>query len=425
MIGLVYTQSEILANEVFLVERIDKEENVQKAEKASMPHLKCVVFVRPTPKSIEGLKSMLKKPKFKEFHVFFSNVLEYEDMRVLAEADEHELIRQLQEAFADYYAVDGNVFTLNSYNSRTLYQPQAFWLSKEKEIYRRNMAGLMSILLSLKKRPTIRYQGASDICKMLAHGLNEKIDNEGDLFYFRNDPSCLLLIVDRREDPVTPLLMPWTYQAMVHELIGIKNNRVDLSASAGIKLEQKEVVLASETDHFFKGSMYLNFGDLGASVKELVSDFSRKKKSTAKLDTIEDMQRFVEHYPEFQQLAGTVSKHVALMSEMSKLVDARGLLGVSEVAQELACVQDHSAAVEKLLQVVESAKVLFEDKLRLATVYALRYEEDSNQTQHVKKVLREQAASDAERNKVKGGEVGSGVCVCVRVCVSVCVCVCV
>ena len=39
----------------------------------------------------------------------------------------------------------------------------------------------------------------------------------------------VLLLLDRRSDPVTPLLMQFTYQAMVHELIGIKNNRVMMS----------------------------------------------------------------------------------------------------------------------------------------------------------------------------------------------------
>lgn len=47
----------------------------------------------------------------------------------------------------------------------------------------------------------------------------------------------LLLILDRRNDPVTPLLSQWTYQAMVHELIGIQNGRVDLSQVPGIRPE--------------------------------------------------------------------------------------------------------------------------------------------------------------------------------------------
>jgi hypothetical protein len=49
------------------------------------------------------------------------------------------------------------------------------------------------------------------------------------LFDFRRtDVPPLLLVLDRRNDPVTPLLSQWTYQAMVHELMGINNGRVSL-----------------------------------------------------------------------------------------------------------------------------------------------------------------------------------------------------
>ena len=40
----------------------------------------------------------------------------------------------------------------------------------------------------------------------------------------------------RKDDPVTPLLLQWTYQAMVHELLGIATNRVDLSRVPGVRL---------------------------------------------------------------------------------------------------------------------------------------------------------------------------------------------
>ena len=48
------------------------------------------------------------------------------------------------------------------------------------------------------------------------------------------DAAPVLLLLDRREDPVTPLLMQWTYQAMVHELLGIRANRVDLPPTANV-----------------------------------------------------------------------------------------------------------------------------------------------------------------------------------------------
>jgi len=42
------------------------------------------------------------------------------------------------------------------------------------------------------------------------------------------DDECVLLILDWRDDPITPLLNQWNYQAMIHELIGIQNHWVKL-----------------------------------------------------------------------------------------------------------------------------------------------------------------------------------------------------
>lgn len=62
----------------------------------------------------------------------------------------------------------------------------------------------------------------------------------------------VLLIVDRREDAVTPLLNQWTYQAMVHELLGIKNNRVSLRDVPGVSKDLEEVVMNAEYDEFYE-----------------------------------------------------------------------------------------------------------------------------------------------------------------------------
>lgn len=43
----------------------------------------------------------------------------------------------------------------------------------------------------------------------------------------------------------------WTYQAMVHELLGINNNRIDLSRVPGISKDLREVVLSAENDEFY------------------------------------------------------------------------------------------------------------------------------------------------------------------------------
>jgi hypothetical protein len=60
------------------------------------------------------------------------------------------------------------------------------------------------------------------------------------------------------------------------------------------------------------------------------------------------MARFVENYPEFRKKSGNVSKHVSLMSELSRIVDERLLMSVSQVEQDLACTASQATAYEEV-----------------------------------------------------------------------------
>ena len=51
------------------------------------------------------------------------------------------------------------------------------------------------------------------------------------IFDFGARSNPIMLLLDRRDDPVTPLLTQWTYQAMIHELIGMEDNRLTLTCS--------------------------------------------------------------------------------------------------------------------------------------------------------------------------------------------------
>ncbi|XP_022565569.1 vacuolar protein sorting-associated protein 45 homolog isoform X4 [Brassica napus] len=152
--------------------------------------------------------------------------------------------------------------------------------------------------------------------------------HESGLFDFRRtESSPLLLVIDKRDDP-----------AMVHELIGLEDNKVDVRAIGSLSKDQQvEVVLSSEQDAFFKANMYENFGDIGMNIKRLVDDFQQVAKSNKNIQRVVDMARFVDSYPEYKKMQGNVSKHVTLVTEMSKLVEARKLMLVSQTEQDLAC----------------------------------------------------------------------------------------
>lgn len=102
--------------------------------------------------------------------------------------------------------------------------------------------------------------------------------------------------------------------------------------------------------------MYKNFGEIAVNIKLLMDDFQDKTKNQKNIETISDMKEFLDQYPQFKKMSGTVSKHVLLISELSRLVSLHNLMDVSEAEQEMACQSEHSKTV----------KVRIVDKLQIS-----------------------------------------------------------
>jgi vacuolar protein sorting-associated protein 45 len=78
-----------------------------------MKHLKCLCLIRPTKQNVMNLIRELKNPKYGTYYLYFTNCIEKMDVKSLAENDEQEVIREVQEFFADYIAVNQHVFSIN------------------------------------------------------------------------------------------------------------------------------------------------------------------------------------------------------------------------------------------------------------------------------------------------------------------------
>ncbi|XP_042877132.1 vacuolar protein sorting-associated protein 45-like [Penaeus japonicus] len=366
-VSVVLGMSEVMRQEVYMFERLD-----QTSTGENMSYLKCLVYVRPTQDNIRALCHELQKPRYGAYYIYFSNVVSKSDVKLLAEADEHEVVREVQELYADYQALSPHLFSLNM----PIHSHGMKWGSG---CLQRTVQGLAGVLFSLQLLPTIRYQNNSEMARSLAENIRQTIVTEGSLYTnVDTEGNSLLLILDRRDDPVTPLLHQWTYEAMVHELLGVNNGRVNLAHVPGVSDDLKEVVMSPTQDDFYARSMYLNYGEIGQTIKDLMEDYQKKLSKQQKVESINDMKHFVESYPQFKKMSGTVSKHVTVVGELSRLVGTLGLLGISECQQELVCGSDHSANLQRIYQLVTDAKVREADAVALVMLYALRHEGHPN-----------------------------------------------
>ncbi|CAE7191976.1 unnamed protein product [Rhizoctonia solani] len=405
IVSLSTTQSNLLAKQVYLTDSITNK------KRDRMVHMKCVCFLRPSEGSLEALGEELKEPKYGEYYLYFSNALSKVAIERLAEQDEYEVVKEVQEYFADYAPVLPSLFSLNHFpkaSSSTSADGTPLPFSANGPLYgsnpnswdpaalERSIQGICAILLSLKKKPIIRYERMSGMARKLGTEVLRRIQAEPALFDFRlTQVPPLLLILDRRNDPVTPLLTQWTYQAMVHELLEIQpGGRVDLSTVPDIRPELQQITLTPPTDPFFAQNLFANFGDLGATIQEHVKSYQAKTASQGAIESIADMKRFVEEFPEFRKLGGNVSKHVAVVGELSRLVGRDSLLDVSEVEQNLAGRDNHAADFKAVMELIEKPGIQLYNKIRLGIIYALRYQKSTNQIGAVVEALIKAGASE-------------------------------
>jgi vacuolar protein sorting-associated protein 45 len=131
-----------------------------------MRHLKCICFVRPTPETIQSLVDELREPKYGEYSIYFSNIVKKSSLERMAEADDHEVVKAVQEFYADYLAITKDLFSL-SYGREI---PSIFGTDRDSwnpDALEKATEGILAVLLSLKKKPLIRYEKNSAMAKQL------------------------------------------------------------------------------------------------------------------------------------------------------------------------------------------------------------------------------------------------------------------
>ena len=387
-VSLAFAQSALMRQEVYLFERL-----TSKCVWEDLRYLKCICILRPDPDTIAQLCAELARPRYQSYYIYFTNILAKTAVKQLAEADMQEVVKEVKEIYIDYLPYGAHLYGLSI--QHCLQPLGSRWV--EASLTRATQA-LVSLLLSLKLSPCIRHQEGSGPASLLANSVKSAMARESGLFSGGGAEGAVLLVLDRREDPVTPLLTQWTYQAMVHQLIGINNNRVCLAGVPGVTRDLQEILLTAAQDEFYAANIYSNFGEIGQTIKVLMEEFQKKAKSHQKIESIADMKNFVEHYPQFKKMSGTVSKHVTLVSELSRLVGARNLLQISELEQEIVASGDHKEMLRSVSEMVQRDNTTLEDATRLAMLFALRFEQShSNSVRTVVGLLRKKGGEPEAR----------------------------
>lgn len=372
--SLVYSQSELLQRGVVLIESLQS--RAARPPDAALSALHCVCVVRPTPQNVRDLCQELNCPHFGAYSLFFTNTVAGDALRQIAFADHSSRVGAVHEVFIDHLVVNRRVFSLG--------MPRAAGDA------RRAADGLFSVLAAARARAAIRCDAGSELCRAVGAKLQKKIDANADLFRAAVS-NALLLVTDRRTDPLAPLLHAWSYQALIHEFLGIDDNVVRLSGD-------KSVVLDERSDAFFAENLYLDFGSLGGAIQGLQQNARAQTSDVRDVKDIDALKKFIHNYPISQRRMAIAAKHSEIGGIISNRVKEEGLFELCQFEQSLAVDENQEEHFRRVMEYAANPETTNENALRVALLYCARYlGTDNNRIDEIMEELK-------KRNG--GGELG-------------------
>ncbi|ESL07127.1 sec1-like protein [Trypanosoma rangeli SC58] len=333
IISVVYSQHQLLQHNVVLVDMLNNREHYP------MKHLHCIIFCRPSPSSLACVYRELAEGNFASFSLYFSHLLESNIVQSLANADLLNLTRALNEVYLDFVPLTEyvTIAQLKPTTLRSMASPivnpitYSQWDSASLDRMTEAIVGLM---LMTNRRPAIRYRGGNKVAEKLAKLVAGKVKTVHQSFPDLKAKESVLVILDRMDDPITALVMPWTYEAMIHEIIGFQYGNEVTIDDPDAKPEERVHVLTAHTDPFFAQHRYDDYGQVCIAVSELVKAYKALNNFDRNSVSLDEIKSFMNRFPEARKQSAQVTRHCGLASQLVTEVNGRNLTHLSVLEQE-------------------------------------------------------------------------------------------
>ena len=392
--SLEFSKSLALKQEIFLFENIDKIQTDQKL------NLNGIFFIRPTPENLQELKRILQASNFKEINLFFTNQITDDYLQKLAQYDINMQVKNVQEIYLDYYIINSNVFHLNieSCICNLDMNPIEKWDKSDVIMNERIYQGLISACLSNRMKPIIKSVKGSDICLNLGKKLAKFFDDNFDNFIRKEcgqNFNGILLLYDRKEDPISPLINQWTYQAQLHEILGIKNNVIELKKGTDVKDKPEKYVISDveSIDKFYSKYKFADYGTVATAVQQEADKLKSDNDMLNKESSIEELRKIIDQLPEKKKESMAITKHYKLFYSLSEYVTKHKLMDLSKIEQDISVNDNKKEQFNQIVQIIADPKVQHLDKCKLYLLYMLRYENDPS-VSNLKNIMIENKLGD-------------------------------
>jgi hypothetical protein len=290
LISTLFFHSDLLSYEIFNVVLINNTIN------NTIKHISCIIIISDLT---DDLYHKILHPEFDSYYLYSSKIIENKDLIRIADCDNLNLIKKIEEIYIDLIPVSSKSCVINS----------DFSISNKIVL-----DSLTSLLLSMKLNPQIiySYNGENDEkckdSKIIAENIGTNISKFNCLFPAQKNGT--LIILNRNDDPLVPLITHWNYNSLIYNILDVKDNTVFLP--------DKKEILNEKYDDFFSTNRFSNW----TNICQLLPDMAKKYEQFKKTDETNNSVFITEKNSIFNK----TTRHILLCEKILAEIKNRNLI---------------------------------------------------------------------------------------------------
>jgi syntaxin-binding protein 1 len=276
-------------------------------------------------------------------------------------------IKVLKEVNIDFLIKESRAFHFDMGKSSpiytSLYTSSSSSVSSTMNLFHHRMISkLVTVCATMNEYPHVRFHHKNELCKQLSFLFQQKMNEfvgSNDSWWYHGDglhpntSRATLLLLDRKEDCLSPLMHEFTYEAMVNDLLSIEDDRITYeSVNAGTAKEgttqettTKMDALLNENDEVWVELRGKHIADviqtLSTKIRDIVNSSSgsalgSSAKGNGKALSINQMAKALKALPEYREIMSKLSQHMQIAHQCMDAFNQQKLLELSDLEQTLA-----------------------------------------------------------------------------------------
>ncbi|KAH6668638.1 Sec1 family protein [Plectosphaerella plurivora] len=385
----VVEEDEILSLNVTSIYSIEKRREPE-------PEMDAMYLLSPLPHILECLLADLDRQRYRSFYLVWTGVLEPQLRRRLDASPGARRIAGFETLTVDFFPRQSHLITFRDpWSFPILYHPGCNNLVRDHlQLLAQKITG---VCVTLGEYPKVRYYAprnavheASVLCMHLARFVQEELDQYAQ--YNRDFPpqtarlQGTLVITDRAMDITAPFVHEFTYEAMAHDLLPIREGDQIMYRTITNKGEEDEEEVdyeLTDRDKVWVGNRHTHMKDtlekLTADFRRFLDDHPQFRDDPGAKTSVSQLREMMGGMRDFMEMKQAYSLHLSMAGDAMQLFQSRNLPDVGSVEQTLATGMDEENrraknTLDSVVRLLDEPSVSPGDRLRLIVLYILHRE---------------------------------------------------